>query len=140
MVARGLWTRRGAPLAIRVIEFNFGAHSYRTVISALVPLRGRKGAKAMRKLFGAVLMASALSSGSAWATCAHTEDQMMTTDRAAMQRAVLVAAMSCGNVALGTHAVFYRSGEPQQADAALLAFVLLLQAQQADDQHKKPSQ
>jgi len=57
-----------------------------------------------------------------------------------MQRAVLVAAMSCGDVSMGNHAVFYRTGEPQQTDAALLAFILLVQAQKTDELQKKVAQ
>jgi hypothetical protein len=91
----------------------------------------------MRKLFGAMVMAGALASGSAQAACTQPQDQQFAANKDAMQRAILVAAMSCGDASLGTRAVFYRAGEPQQTDAAVLAFVLLLQAQRSDDPPKK---
>jgi hypothetical protein len=93
----------------------------------------------MRKLIGAIVLAGALGAGQASAGCAHSEEQMAPA-RGSMQRAVLVAAMSCGDVSLGSRAVFYRTGEPQQADAALLAFVLLLQAQRTEEPQKRASQ
>ena len=92
----------------------------------------------MRKLFGAMVVAGALVSGSAQAACTQTQDQFATS-KDAMQRAILVAALSCGDTQLGSRAVFYRAGEPQQTDAAVLAFVLLMQAQRSDDPPKKVS-
>jgi hypothetical protein len=93
----------------------------------------------MGKLFGAIVVAGALCAGQASAGCAHSEEQMAPT-KGSMQRAVLVAAMSCGDVSLGTHTVFYRADEPQQTDAALLAFVLLLRAQRSEEPQKKVAQ
>lgn len=93
----------------------------------------------MRKLLTTIVMAAALTSGSAQAACTQTQDQFA-ANREAMQRAILVAAMSCGDVAIGSRAVFYRAGEPQQSDAAVLAFLVLLQAQKSEDPPKKVSQ
>ena len=81
-------------------------------------------------------MAGVLSAGQASAGCAHSEEQMSPA-KGSMQRAVLVAAMSCGDVSFSSRAVFYRTGQPQQTDAALLAFILLLQAQKSGDLQKK---
>ena len=53
----------------------------------------------MGKLFGAIVVAGALCAGQASAGCAHSEEQMAPT-KGSMQRAVLVAAMSCGDVSL----------------------------------------
>ena len=90
----------------------------------------------MTKLFATIMAAGVLFAGNGWTGCAHSEDQL-TPIRGSMQRAVVVAAMSCGDVALGSRIVFYRAGEPQHTDAALLTFVLLLQALRPDDPHKK---
>jgi hypothetical protein len=84
-------------------------------------------------------MVGALCAGQAAAGCAHSEEQMAPA-KGSMQRAVLVAAMSCGDISMGNHAVFYRTGEPQQTDAALLAFILLVQAQKSDALEKKVAQ
>ncbi|HWU26114.1 MAG TPA: hypothetical protein VN154_06885 [Rhizomicrobium sp.] len=93
----------------------------------------------MRKLFATIVLLSALGASEARAACTQPGEQL-SADRNSLSRAVLVTAMSCGDVAVSSRAVFYRTNEPQQADAAFLAFVLLLKAQSAEEHRAKAQQ
>ena len=93
----------------------------------------------MRKLFAAIVLLGGLGAGTAHAACVRPSEPL-TADKDSVPRAVLATAMSCGDMAVSSRTVFYRTNEPQQADAAFLTLVLLMKAQNEEQQRAKPQQ
>jgi hypothetical protein len=77
----------------------------------------------MKKKYLAATVAFALVAGNAYAAgdCAGPQDELA-MKTSSMQQALMVAALSCGDVALYNRFVVSHQAELQQADAALMSF------------------
>jgi hypothetical protein len=75
----------------------------------------------MTRKFVAALLAGLLVSTNAWAGCVRPEDELA-VKTADMQQQLMVAALSCGDVALYNSFVSFHQFELQQSDATLLEF------------------